>query len=62
MCIRDSYYNDPIDLLSLIGGSRLGTTVKKLWVIGGIKSEKDETQVDNSSTSSFYSVEWAGFG
>ncbi|CCD27079.1 tRNA splicing endonuclease subunit SEN34 NDAI_0J01870 [Naumovozyma dairenensis CBS 421] len=64
------YYNEPIDMLSLIRGSRLGTTVKKLWVVGGVKGDIEEepsTEVDSTSKEkngrvSFFSIEWAAFG
>ncbi|CAI1796069.1 hypothetical protein SEUBUCD646_0A00790 [Saccharomyces eubayanus] len=48
------YRSEPIDLISMISGARLGTTVKKLWVIGGVEEETGSTH--------FFSVEWAGFG
>lgn len=74
-CALD-YYNDPIDFISLTSGARLGTAVKKLWVIGGVKDNKDSALNDtiNSGDSSllsiksgtintsFFSIEWAGFG
>ncbi|KAK5781627.1 tRNA splicing endonuclease subunit SEN34 PWA37_004521 [Arxiozyma heterogenica] len=70
------YYNDPIDFISLTSGARLGTAVKKLWVIGGVKENKNHTMnetinVEDSGlhslklgtiTTSFFSIEWAGFG
>lgn len=73
------YYSEPIDFISLTSGARLGTAVKKLWVIGGVKDDKyassegDATNAtlemktpDNLLTkrnnTSFFSIEWAGFG
>lgn len=73
------YYNEPIDFISLTSGARLGTAVKKLWVIGGVKNESDSSGEDGASNStfementdmlltkrnntSFFSIEWAGFG
>lgn len=58
LTIQDAidYYEEPIDLLQLLSGARLGTTVKKLWVFGGVKDKEKNKPV------SFYSVEWAGFG
>ncbi|SCU87439.1 LAMI_0D06106g1_1 [Lachancea mirantina] len=49
------YRDEPLDLLQLVGGGRLGTGVKKLWVLGGVDDESDEGVT-------FFSVEWAGFG
>ncbi|CCF56081.1 hypothetical protein KAFR_0A06460 [Kazachstania africana CBS 2517] len=72
MTVRNAldYYNEPIDMLELACGARLGTTVKKLWVIGGVKHgnrEKSDRTVQNlllnkEDDVSFFSVEWAGFG
>lgn len=47
------YRHEPLDLLQLVSGGRLGTGVKKLWVVGGVK---DDEEIE------FFSVEWAGFG
>lgn len=46
--------DDDIDLIQLINGARLGTSVKKVWVLPG--TSDDEENID------FFSVEWAGFG
>ncbi|QHS71443.1 tRNA splicing endonuclease subunit SEN34 [Saccharomyces paradoxus] len=56
LTIQDAidYHDEPIDLISMISGARLGTTVKKLWVIGGVVEETKEVH--------FFSIEWAGFG
>lgn len=71
------YYNDPIDFISLTSGARIGTAVKKLWVIGGVKHKEgdpdnhtnyrdNDSKASNSLTKqnnvSFFSIEWAGFG
>lgn len=53
------YYKDPVDVLELIGNARLGTTVKKLWVIGGIRDYHADSEKKEIT---FYSIEWAGFG
>lgn len=47
---------EEIDLLKLINGARLGTSVKKVWVIPGMGAHSASSSVD------YYSVEWAGFG
>lgn len=67
LTIQDAldYHKEPINLLLLLSGARLGTTVKKLWVFGGSKKKVDTTEklkeVEDKDIS-FYSVEWAGFG
>ncbi|KAL3231106.1 tRNA-splicing endonuclease subunit SEN34 [Nakaseomyces bracarensis] len=67
LTIQDAidYYDESINLLLLLSGARLGTTVKKLWVFGGSKRKAnkiDELKDVNNDDISFYSVEWAGFG
>lgn len=46
-----------IDLLSMVNGARLGTSVKKTWVLAGAEAEAEA-----EAETEFYSVEWAGFG
>jgi tRNA-splicing endonuclease subunit Sen34 len=41
------------NVLDVVGGGRLGTTVKKCWVVGARDPSGDYT---------CYSIEWAGFG
>ncbi|EPY53832.1 tRNA-splicing endonuclease catalytic subunit Sen34 [Schizosaccharomyces cryophilus OY26] len=61
-------WNDEIPLLLLIGGGRLGTGVKKAWLIGGEEEEQemhDSTASDENNSATTYrqfSVEWSGFG
>ncbi|CAR23390.1 tRNA splicing endonuclease subunit SEN34 [Lachancea thermotolerans CBS 6340] len=55
------YRRDPLDLLQVVSGGRLGTGVKKLWVVGGVKDDYDSTDAESGRVS-FFSVEWAGFG
>ncbi|BFZ61000.1 tRNA-splicing endonuclease subunit [Saitoella coloradoensis] len=47
-------WDEPVPLVDVVGGGRLGTGVKKAWLIGG---EEPETQEGRC-----FSVEWAGFG
>lgn len=54
------YENEPLDLLQVVSGGRLGTGVKKLWVVGGVM--KEETEKEKPETVEFFSIEWAGFG
>ena len=44
LTIREAmgYYTEPIDFLALAGGARLGTSVKKLWVIGGLRRKRQQ--------------------
>ncbi|SCV00500.1 LANO_0F07184g1_1 [Lachancea nothofagi CBS 11611] len=52
------YSRDSLDLLQVVSGGRLGTGVKKLWVVAGVKPEAE----DPSEQVSFFSIEWAAFG
>ncbi|KAG0658612.1 tRNA-splicing endonuclease subunit [Maudiozyma exigua] len=68
MIIRDAlhYREQPIDFLELAANARLGTGVKKIWVIGSsTETDKGPTNNDKAIVDdniSFYSIEWAGFG
>lgn len=46
--------DEKFGVLDIVGGGRLGTAVKKSWVVGA--------QEDYSNEYRIYSVEWAGFG
>lgn len=58
--------NNSINILDLISGGRLATSVKKVWVINQVKDDvldengkpKDPSFIRSKS----FSVEWAGFG
>ncbi|SMN22632.1 similar to Saccharomyces cerevisiae YAR008W SEN34 Subunit of the tRNA splicing endonuclease, which is composed of Sen2p, Sen15p, Sen34p, and Sen54p [Maudiozyma saulgeensis] len=67
MVVRDAlhYKDQPLDLLELAANARLGTAVKKIWVIGAPIPTNDKLESNNIPSKkdvSFYSVEWAGFG
>ena len=54
-------WDEDIDLLDLIGGGRLGTGVKKGWLIGGVEqknSDEEESQVEGKVRT--FCVEWGG--
>ena len=62
-------WDEEIDLLHLIGGGRLGTGVKKGWMIGGIEEElekekmganKDTSTLDKGSQVRTFCIEWGG--
>lgn len=54
-------WDEPIDLLDIVSGGRLGTGVKKSFMIGGVKSEEDGKDDDNSKEKEVktYCIEWA---
>ncbi|EPX74109.1 tRNA-splicing endonuclease catalytic subunit Sen34 [Schizosaccharomyces octosporus yFS286] len=58
-------WNDEIPLLLLIGGGRLGTGVKKAWLIGGEQEQCNSAASDDNNLDRKYrqySIEWSGFG
>ena len=50
-------WNEEISMIDLIGGGRLGTRVKKAFLIGGKDEGKSEEDGDNVRT---FSIEWGG--
>ena len=58
-------WDDDFDLLDIVGGGRLGTGVKKAYLIGGEDLSggegKDEGCGEHEAVRAF-SIEWAGFG
>lgn len=63
-------WDEEIDLLDLVGGGRLGTGVKKGWLIGGVEEkERDQTELgaveseaENSKNPEVrtFCIEWGG--
>jgi tRNA-splicing endonuclease subunit Sen34 len=49
-------WNEPIDLLDIVGGGRLGTSVKKGYMLGGELEEDDGTKTGELRA---FSIEWA---
>ncbi|KAL8833186.1 MAG: hypothetical protein Q9170_004443 [Blastenia crenularia] len=43
-------WDEEIDLLDIVGGGRLGTGVKKGWLIGGVETKSESQGRDESST------------
>lgn len=50
-------WDTPFSVMDVVGGGRLGTTVKKCWVVGA-----SPDTADPSAYYAAYSIEWAGFG
>ena len=62
-------WHEEIDLLHIVGGGRLGTGVKKSWMIGGIEDKKDlnerkaivdKQQIDTPPSFRTFCIEWGG--
>ena len=61
--VRGLEWDEEIDVLDVIGGGRLGTGVKKAWMIGGTE-KKDGREVlreDGEEKVRAFCVEWGGF-
>lgn len=43
-------WDEEIDLLNLIGGGRLGTGVKKGWLIGGVEGDEEDKSFDGAGS------------
>lgn len=56
-------WDEELDLMDLVGGGRLGTGVKKGYLIGGLEEKKKNKQDDvdaGTETVRTFSIEWAG--
>lgn len=51
-------WDEEIDLMDIVGGGRLGTGVKKGYLIGGAQTQHQETE--DAEIVKTFSVEWAG--
>lgn len=59
--VASAEWEEEIDLMDLVAGGRLGTGVKKGYLIGGKETSDDEEASDNSQGSvRTFSLEWAG--
>ena len=54
-------WDEEIDLLDVVGGGRLGTGVKKSWLIGGpTDSDGGRKEGEPAPQVRTFSVEWGG--
>lgn len=49
-------WDEEFSILDIVGGGRLGTTVKKCWLVGAKDESKPEDEYE------CFSIEWSGFG
>jgi tRNA-splicing endonuclease subunit Sen34 len=52
-------WNEEFDLLDLVGGGRLGTGVKKGFLIGGEEPKEELSHRDDGNVRAFC-IEWGG--
>lgn len=57
-------WDEEFKILDIVGGGRLGTAVKKCWVVGAAQPRDVIVGTKGQDEEEFkaYSVEWAGFG
>ena len=56
-------WDEEIDLLTLVGGGRLGTGVKKAYLIGGVQGRTGKASDDVPGTEAevrTFCIEWSG--
>jgi tRNA-splicing endonuclease subunit Sen34 len=53
-------WDEELDLMDLVGGGRLGTGVKKGYMIGGLEKKEDQDTHGGSENVRTFSIEWAG--
>lgn len=53
-------WNEEVNLLELIGGGRLGTGVKKGWLIGGREELNESHEDENGKNVRTFCIEWGG--
>ncbi|KAJ5246324.1 tRNA-splicing endonuclease subunit tsp-4 [Penicillium chermesinum] len=53
-------YDQQIDLMDIVNGGRLGTGVKKGFLLGGPQKSREEAEIERTESVVTYSIEWAG--
>ncbi len=53
-------WDEELDLMDLVGGGRLGTVVKKGYLIGGLQTKKQEVKDEVQEAVRTFTIEWAG--
>ncbi|KAK6335425.1 tRNA-splicing endonuclease subunit [Orbilia brochopaga] len=56
--VKTAEWDEEVGIMDLVGGGRLGTGVKKAWMMGGRPDEGE----DGNGDVRVFSVEWGGFG
>jgi tRNA-splicing endonuclease subunit Sen34 len=57
--ITSKEWDEPIDLMDIVSGGRLGTSVKKSYMLGGVEPSKDRKTDSSSDRVKTYCIEWA---
>ncbi|EGX53715.1 hypothetical protein AOL_s00006g43 [Orbilia oligospora ATCC 24927] len=60
--VKSLQWDEELSMLDLVGGGRLGTGVKKAWMMAGLEQRDIEADRPESHGVRTFCVEWAGFG
>ncbi|KAF3189487.1 tRNA-splicing endonuclease subunit, variant 2 [Orbilia oligospora] len=60
--VKSLQWDEELSILDLVGGGRLGTGVKKAWMMAGLEQRDIEADTPESHGVRTFCVEWAGFG
>ncbi|KAK6356546.1 tRNA-splicing endonuclease subunit, variant 3 [Orbilia javanica] len=60
--VKSLQWDEELSILDLVGGGRLGTGVKKAWMIAGLEQPDTEAREPEGHSVRTFCVEWAGFG
>lgn len=58
--VASAEWDEEIDLMDIVAGGRLGTGVKKGFLLGGAEREAEVSEAEGNSSVRTFSVEWAG--
>ncbi|KAK6495451.1 tRNA-splicing endonuclease subunit [Arthrobotrys musiformis] len=60
--VKSLQWDEELSVLDLVGGGRLGTGVKKAWMMAGLEEGDAEADEPEGPSVRTFCVEWAGFG
>ncbi|KAK6515630.1 tRNA-splicing endonuclease subunit Sen34 [Arthrobotrys conoides] len=60
--VKSLQWDEELSILDLVGGGRLGTGVKKAWMMAGLKQRDTEADEPEGHRVRTFCIEWAGFG
>lgn len=58
--VSSAGWDEEIDLMDIVAGGRLGTGVKKGFLLGGAEKEAEVSEAEGNSSVRTFSIEWAG--
>ncbi|OJJ50855.1 hypothetical protein ASPZODRAFT_56983 [Penicilliopsis zonata CBS 506.65] len=58
--VASAEWDEEIKLMDVVSGGRLGTGVKKGFLLGGVEKNAEKSQAEGQDTIRTFSIEWAG--